>query len=472
MTLAIRKHWLSFVAILAVAVIAIVVAVYILSQQGFHFPLVQASTKRIEIELQNAQAVQPGQGQTVRVAGVEVGTISGVQVENGVAVVDVDVDSKYKNLIRSDATALLRPKTPLKDMFIEVTPGTGQVLKAGERISAANTLPDVNPDEIYSSLDADTRPYLKLLVVGAGNGLRGRGDDLNEVFRRLGPTHQDLARIARAAAERRHELKRLVHRYGLLMTEVGRHPEDLRRLVSASSTVFGALAPENASISEAVRRLPGALDASRRALGEVDTFAPALRGALQALRPPIRKLPAANSALRPFFAQTTPVLRDEIRPFVREARPFTRNLRFAATDLAQATPDLTTSVQELNRFFNMGAYNPGGAESLAGKSVAEQRARQEGLLYWLAWTTQNGNSLFSTADAQGPWRRVTLCGVSPTLLESTVAGILKAETQANPGLLDPLLGSTDGSIAAGSPISNLLATGFGSCDFTSLPVVP
>src|SRR6185312_15816706 len=190
---------------------------------------------------------------------------------------------------------------------------------------------------------------------------------------------------------------------------------------------------ENANISEAVRRLPGALDASRRALGEVDTFAPALRGALQALRPPIRELPAANAALRPFFAKTTPVLRDQIRPFVREARPFTRNLRVAATGLAEATPDLTTSVQELNRFFNMGAYNPGGAESLAGKSVAEQRARQEGLLYWLAWTAQNGNSLFSTADAQGPWRRVTLCGVSSTLLQSTVAGILKTETQANPG---------------------------------------
>ena len=67
---------------------------------------------------------------------------------------------------------------------------------------------------------------------------------------------------------------------------------------------------------------------------------------------------------------------------------------------------------------------------------------------------------------------MTLCGVSPTLLQSTVAGILQAETKANPGLLDPLLGSTDGSIAAGSPISNVLATGFGSCQFTSLPVVP
>jgi phospholipid/cholesterol/gamma-HCH transport system substrate-binding protein len=470
--LAIQKHWLSVVAVLGIAVIAVAVAVYILAQQGVRFPLVEAGTKRVEIELQNAQAVQPGQGQTVRVAGVEVGRISGVKVENGVAVVDAQIEPQYKNLIREDATALLRPKTPLKDMFIEVTPGTGRVLESGGHIRAANTLPDVNPDEIYSALDADTRPYLKLLVVGAGDGLRGRGDDLREAFERLGPIHRDLARVARAAAERRHELKRLVHRYGVLMAEVGRHPEDLRRLVSASSSVFGALAGENQSISTSVARLPGALRASERALGQVETFAPALRGALQALRSPIRKLDATNRALTPFFQRTTPVIRDQIRPFVRAARPFTSDLNVAARGLAKATPDLTTSVQELNRFFNMGAYNPNGAESLAGKTVAQQRARQEGLLYWLAWTSQNGNSLFSTADAQGPWRRVTLCGVQPALLNSIIASILSTVNSQNPGLLDPLLGSTDGSIAPGSPIANVLATGFGSCNFNSLPVAP
>ena len=66
----------------------------------------------------------------------------------------------------------------------------------------------------------------------------------------------------------------------------------------------------------------------------------------------------------------------------------------------------------------MGAYNPGGAESLAGLSIPQQRARNEGFLYWLAWTAQNGVSLFNTADAQGPWRRVTICGVPAPILQA------------------------------------------------------
>ena len=80
--------------------------------------------------------------------------------------------------MREDATALLRPQTALKDMFLEVDPGTGRVLPEHGRIGVEGTAPDVDPDEILAALDADTRPYLKLLVAGAGKGLRGRGDDL------------------------------------------------------------------------------------------------------------------------------------------------------------------------------------------------------------------------------------------------------------------------------------------------------
>ncbi len=382
------------------------------------------------------------------------------------AVVDVEVEHDYENLIREDATALLRPKTALKDMFLEVTPGTGKVLPDGGRISVANTLPDVDPDEIYAALDADTRPYLKLLVVGAGKGLRGRGGDLNEVFRRFEPVHRDLARVTRATASRRVALKRLIHRYGLLMQELGRRPGELRRLVSSSGAVFSSLAGESGNISTSVARLPGSLRATESALAEVRQFAPALQSALESLREPVRELPATNAALTPFFKATTPVIRDEIRPFVRAAGPFTDDLRVAANGLSKATPDLTASLEETNRFFNMGAYNPGGAEGLGGLSTAEQRARQEGFLYWLAWTSQNGTSLFNTADGQGVFRRVTICGVDLPVLQATVIGpVLDKTTETNPGLVQQLIGGAGTTIQPGSPIANLLATGFGSCNF-------
>jgi phospholipid/cholesterol/gamma-HCH transport system substrate-binding protein len=472
--LAIQKHWRDFLAVIGLFLLGLAVATYILSQQEFRFPLVEETPKRIAMEVENAQAVQPGQGQTVRVAGVEVGRIADVKLENGVAVVEMEIERKYEDLIREDATALLRPKTALKDMFVEVDPGTGRVLEEDERISVANTLPDVDPDEIYEALDEDTRPYLKLLVSGAGKGLDGRGDDLNEVFRRFEPLHRDLARVMEATARRRDALKRLIHRYGLLMTHVGRRPEELQRLVTASRAVFDALASEDRNISASVARLPGALRASEAALNEVREFAPVLRSSLESLRPPIRKLDETNEAVTPFLRETTPVLRDEIRPFVRAARPFTDDLRLAAREVSKATPDLTVSFEELNRFFNMGAYNPGGAEGLEGKSVAEQRARQEGFLYWLAWVSQNGTSLFSSADGQGPWRRVTICGVPAAVITALIGTVATEIGVDDPAALEDLIGpgGTPLSPAEGSPIDQILDSQFGSCNFNALPVAP
>jgi phospholipid/cholesterol/gamma-HCH transport system substrate-binding protein len=467
--LAIQKHFTAFLAVIGLIVLGLGMAVYILGQQSLRFPLVEDTPKRIAVELENAQAVQPGQGQTVRVAGVEVGRIAAVEVEDGVAVVDLELESEYEDLIREDATALLRPKTALKDMFLEVTPGTGRVVEEGGRISVANTLPDVDPDEIYSALDADTRPYLKLLVAGGGKGLRGRGADLREVFRRFEPVHRDLARVMRATARRRVALKRLVHRYGLLMTEVGRRPEDLRRLVNASRGVFGALASEEQNISASVAQLPASLRATERAVSEVRDFAPLLRTTLESLREPIRKLDETNAAITPFLEETTPVLRDEIRPFARVAGPFTDDLRLAARGLSRATPDLDTSLEEVNRFFNIGAHNPGGAEGLAGLPVAAQRARQEGFLYWLAWTAQNGVSLFSTADGQGPWRRVTICNVPDVVLTGLIDDVLTEVGSTDPGLVEDLIGGVGSVVQPGSPIDELLDTGFGSCNFNSLP---
>ncbi len=122
----------------------------------------------------------------------------------------------------------------MKDMFLEVDPGDGEPLEEDGRIQVANTLPDIDPDEFLSALDSDTRDYLKLLISGAGKGLDGRGTDLREVLTRLGPLHRDLARVSRAVAERRQNLRRLVNRYGLLMTELGKSDEDITRLVRTS----------------------------------------------------------------------------------------------------------------------------------------------------------------------------------------------------------------------------------------------
>jgi hypothetical protein len=74
-------------------------------------------------------------------------------------------------------------------------------------------------------------------------------------------------------------------------------------------------------------------------------------------------------------------------------------------------------------------------------------------------------SLFSSADAQGPWRRVTICGVPGPFLDTLIGQVLTQVSSTNPGLVQQLIGGAGSVIQPGSPIANVLATGFGSCNF-------
>ena len=80
MRTAIRKHLPDFLAILGLLVIAMAVATVILGKQRLALPawvpVIGQDFFELEAEMSTAQAVTPGQGQTVNVAGVEVGEIS------------------------------------------------------------------------------------------------------------------------------------------------------------------------------------------------------------------------------------------------------------------------------------------------------------------------------------------------------------------------------------------------------------
>jgi phospholipid/cholesterol/gamma-HCH transport system substrate-binding protein len=412
---AIGAHLRDFMAVLGLFVLAAGVGGYILSQQRLRFPLIEDTPSHVWVELQNAAGVTPGQGQTVRVAGMRVGDVGEVKLHEGRARVRLDLDREHDGLVRRDASVLLRPRTGLKDMFLALDPGSRSepAIPEGGTIHVDNTLPDVNSDEILASLDADTRAYLKLLIGGAGKGLAGRSNDLREVFRRLGPLHRDLAAINSEVVKRRRNLSRLIHNYGSTVSRLGKEDEDLTALVGNASRVFGRLAEEDASISAAVQRLPGALAQTEEALVNVRELGDVAGPAFRALRPAFSQVDEANAELRPLAEKGEPILRTKLRPFVRAAQPVVDDLLPAARNLSEASPDLRESFYGINRFFNMAAHNPGGREQLSG-DAEQDRARDEGLLFWLAWVSHNSNSLFSTADASGPFRRIILLATCTT----------------------------------------------------------
>src|SRR3982750_584515 len=187
-----RGHRKDTIAIFVLAIAGIVMMLGIFTQQKASLPawlpLVGEEFEHISAEFTTAQAVTPGQGQAVDVAGIQIGKVTSVDLEDGHAVVGMDIEPKYMELIHPNANLLLRPKTNLNDMVVEVDPGNGKGhIEDGHNFPLSQTEPNVNLDAFLATLDADTRQYIQLLVAGGAQGIGGHAHQLSGALRRFQP---------------------------------------------------------------------------------------------------------------------------------------------------------------------------------------------------------------------------------------------------------------------------------------------
>lgn len=386
-----RRHFTTMLAIVGLLIVAVVVGGYILINQRLRLPWEDFYS--VKVELPTAQAITPGQGQTITVAGVEVGEIGDVSLKNGVAVVRMDIERNKLSSVHADAEALVRPRTGLQDMTIDLDPGspTAAELDEDDVIAVASSTPTVNVDEVLAGLDADVRGYVRSLVQGLGEGLDGDGAlNLRELLKTSRPVLAKTDELQTALASRRRELSRLVSNLARLSGRVDDQSSDLQDLVSQGNVTFGAIAAEDRALRAALRELPGTLQEADGALTAARPLARALTPTLRELEPTARALTPALRDIASLSRTGLPAVR-QLRGLSREARPTARQTSAAVQQLTPLVPDLERSVDVLRRITNTIAYNPPG--------------REEGYLFWLAWFGHNASSMLSTQDANGAvWR--------------------------------------------------------------------
>jgi phospholipid/cholesterol/gamma-HCH transport system substrate-binding protein len=396
---AFRSNIKAAVALFGLIVLGVAVGSYILSNQRLNppgwVPLAGQDDFHVKAEVESVQGVLPGQGQAVNISGVKVGDVGGVELVEGRAVITLRIQERFAR-VYPDASILLRPKTGVKDMVVELDPGTptsGDPLEEDATLPNDQTNTDVEFDEFLASLDGDTQDYLRLLVGDAGRTLReGGGRDLANTFRRFQPLSRDFAKANRYVVQRRQKLKRVMHNFSAIMTEIGAHDRELARFVGANAEVFRRFANQNENIAETVELLPEALRSSNTALAKIDGLGQSMESTFTNLLPTARDLGPALKQMRPFFKATVPPIRDQLRPFTREVQPIARELRRPARDLAKATPNLTKFTEVFNALFNELAYDPPGKD-------------KQSYLFYVPWANHNTNSTISSQDGISTLRR-------------------------------------------------------------------
>ena len=234
----------------------------------------------------------------------------------------MQVDPEFAQLIHPDASALLRPRTGLQDMTIELDAGTepGEIPE-GFTIPLANSAPNINPDQILASLDGDTRAYLRLLLAGGAEASRHAARRARTSPRCCAgsirrPRHREDQRRDRQAARqpppRDHQLQ--ADRRGA--GEVGHEPDRLRRVPERGLRRLRRVR------GEPPRDAPGAAGRPagdpRRAQRSGDAVGPAQAGAHRPAAAGARARPGAagdcgRSSARPSRRSAT-----QIRPFTQK----------------------------------------------------------------------------------------------------------------------------------------------------------
>ena len=346
----------------------------------------------IEAEIQTAQSVTPGQGQTVNVAGVEVGEIKSVKLEDGRAIIGMKIEPRYKpRLPRRDdpAAAQDRPE------------GHGRRAHAGHRgrRPAARGRPDPGLADAARtststrsspSLDADTRDYLTLLLNDGGQGAEGQRPRARQHDPPDRADREALAQGQRAARQALGEHQ--ARGPQLLAAHEGARRQGRRRSPTSSSTPTRSSRASPARTRRCARRCAScrpSLQITQTTLAKskalTDELGPTLRGAA-ARRPRARPDAAPAAAVPAHHHADHPRRAAPVRARRRCRR--SRSCARRCSDLAAVTPDLTATFKILNYLLNELAYNPPGDTD-------------EGYLFWFSWANHLG------ADACSPPRTRT-----------------------------------------------------------------
>ena len=264
----------------------------------------------------------------VRIAGVNVGRVTAIHhLPNGQAGTVVTMEVQDKGLpIHMDATVKVRPRIFLEgNFFVDLNPGSpsAPTLRKGGTLPIQQASAPVQLDQVLTSLQADTRHNLQILLQEYGKAVKVGGPAYNRSTRYWASAYKNSTIVNQALqGTQPHDLSSYIASAGITAQALDANPAALKSLVTDFNTTALAFARQQGALSSAIAELPRTLGAARPALAALDASFPAVRTLAAALRPAVRSsLPAIDAAI-PWAVQARGLVsKPELRGLVADLRP-------------------------------------------------------------------------------------------------------------------------------------------------------
>jgi phospholipid/cholesterol/gamma-HCH transport system substrate-binding protein len=331
-----------------VFLLVVIVAVYF----GFtkHIPFKHG----FRLNAQFASAINIKPKSPVRIAGVNVGKVTGIKLQGSTGLVSMEIESRGLPL-HSDATVKIRPRIFLEgNWFVELQPGSPstKTLSSGATLPSTQSSDPVQLDQVLDALNTDTRANLQDFLIGYGDGLTRKpskadnaeqepevrgingAEALNKAYQRAPSAERGGAIINQAiGGTEPHDLSKLVLSIGKVTSALNVHEQQLSELIGNFNIFFRSFANQSSSLRAAVAVLPSSLRNIDNGLRELDLAFPATKTFATDILPGVKNTPQTVTATLPWIEQV-------------EASLAPNELGGVAKGLEAATPQLAALTAE------------------------------------------------------------------------------------------------------------------------------
>jgi phospholipid/cholesterol/gamma-HCH transport system substrate-binding protein len=272
-----------------------------------------SSTYTVYATFENAG--QLVRGNQVQVGGRPIGTISDIELtEDGRARVTMQLND-YAPLHRGTrATIRASSLSGIAGRYIalDLGPNSEDEIEEGGEIAAEDSTAPVDLDQLFNTLDDDTRAGLQKFVKGSATQIDGKVPEAHKTLEYLNPALSTTAALTREIVSDKATFERFLTDASGTVAAIAERRDDLSDLVGNANATAAAIGDEREALARTLDLLPPTLR-------NANTTFVNLRATLDDLDVLVAESKPATKDLAPFLR--------ELRPLVTDARPTIKDLR-------------------------------------------------------------------------------------------------------------------------------------------------
>jgi phospholipid/cholesterol/gamma-HCH transport system substrate-binding protein len=300
-----------------------------------------------------ARFINAGQlvkGNPVQSGGVAIGSVDRIEItDDGQAEVTLKIKDDYAPLFEgTQATVRQFSLSGLANRYVDLRFPEGQgrqEIDDGGRIGTDRTTTAVDLDQLFNTLDPETRKSLQDFLKGSARQWSGRGDQAARGFEYLNPALSTSRRLFNELTRDTPVLERFLVDSSRLVTALAERRDDLAALIGNLNETTRALGNRKAELAQAVGALPPFMRQANTTFVDLRFALDTVDPLVEASKPVAKRLGPFLSQARAFAAGAEPTVRDLSRTIRRPGR------RNDLIELLRSVPPLADiTVEEHARF--------------------------------------------------------------------------------------------------------------------------